>query len=275
MASFQIPKNEKLSPAESDVEKRFAALVCENLEQLIAEYSKRFGRVIDVDRARELCPDYAASDTARTKWSVATYNPARALADEVYRREIGKPAGPQGCRILFTSGGAGSGKTTAIEALLADSSNAANYFDILVDGTLSDFDAARSKIRQALALGHSVTIIHVNREFLETVRMVVKRAVEMGRVVALEDIAVTRFRSQETLFKLQSEFSGKINIRVLENLTNASPSEIGLDYLGKKRAKSIDELREQAQTLFAHEFGGLKTEHPEIFKAFLQKGSRR
>ena len=61
MASFQIPKNEKLSPAESDVEKRFAALVCENLEQLIAEYSKRFGRVIDVDRARELCPDYAAS----------------------------------------------------------------------------------------------------------------------------------------------------------------------------------------------------------------------
>jgi hypothetical protein len=174
--------------------------------------------------------------------SVATYNPARALADEVYCREIGKPAGPKGCRILFTSGGAGSGKTTAIEALLADSSNAANYFDILVDGTLSDFNAARSKIRQALALGHSVTIIHVNREFLETVRMVVKRAVQMGRVVALEDIAVTRFRSQEAIFKLQSEFSGKINIRVLENLTNASPSEIGLDYLGKKRAKSIDEF---------------------------------
>jgi hypothetical protein len=105
--------------------------------------------------------------------------------------------------------------------------------------------------------------------------MVVKRALDMGRVVALDDIAVTRFRSQETLFKLAREFSGRIEIRVLENSTDASPKEISLAYLASKRAKTIDELREQAQALFVNEFRRLQTDHPEIFKAFLQEGSRR
>jgi hypothetical protein len=77
--------------------------------------------------------------------------------------------------------------------------------------------AARAKIRRALALGRSVTVVHVHREFAETVRMVVKRAIEMGRAVMLDNIAVTHFRSRETLFKLAQEFGERINIRVVEN----------------------------------------------------------
>ena len=253
--SFKIPENKNLSHAEAEVEKRFAALVRDELDRVIAEYGKRFGRVIDVDRARELCPDYAASEEAKTKWSMATYNPARALADEIYRREISKAAPAIGWRILFTSGGAGSGKTTAIDALLREPSSAANRFDIMVDGTLSDFQAAKAKISQAVALGHEVTIIHVDREFLETVRMVVKRALDMGRVVALDDIATTRFRSQETLFKLAQEFGGKITIRVLKNVTDARPEKISLASLMLTRAKTVDELQQQAQTIFEHPFG--------------------
>jgi hypothetical protein len=177
------------------VEARFAAQIQGRLDEVIAEYLVRFGTVIDTDRARELCGDYSATKATRTRFSRAVYNPAKALADEIYRREIRKTAPPRGWRVLFTSGGTGAGKSTAL-AWLEETSEPDDRYDILVDGRLSDYATARAKIRRALALGHSVTVVHVHREFAETVRTVVKRAIEMGRAVTLDNIAATHFRSK-------------------------------------------------------------------------------
>jgi hypothetical protein len=111
---LRIPKNEKLSADEAEVEARFAAQIQGRLDEVIAEYLVRFGTVIDTDRARELCGDYSATKATRTRFSRAVYNPAKALADEIYRREIRKTAPPRGWRVLFTSGGTGAGKSTAL-----------------------------------------------------------------------------------------------------------------------------------------------------------------
>ena len=162
---LRIPKNEKLSADEAEVEARFAAQIQGRLDEVIAEYLARFGTVIDTDRARELCGDYSATKATRTRFS--RYNPAKALADEIYRREIRKTAPPRGWRVLFTSGGTGAGKSTAL-AWLEETSGPDDRYDILVDGTLSDHATARAKIRRALALGYSVTVVHVHREFAET-----------------------------------------------------------------------------------------------------------
>ncbi len=81
--------------------------------------------------------------------------------------------------------------------MLAAGSESRAPYDILVDGTLSDYASARTKIQQALAFGHSVAIVHVHRAFAEAVRMVVHRAIEMGRAVTLDNIAATHFRSAE------------------------------------------------------------------------------
>ena len=133
---LRIPKNEKLSADEAEVEARFAAQIQGRLDEVIAEYLARFGTVIDTDRARELCADYSATKATRTRFSRAVYNPAKALADEIYRREIRKTASPRGWRVLFTSGGTGAGKSTAL-AWLEETSGPDDRYEILVEGTLS------------------------------------------------------------------------------------------------------------------------------------------
>lgn len=271
---LRIPKNQNLSAVESEVEARFAAQIQERLDAMIAEYLARFGTVIDTDRTRELCADYSATKATRTRFSRAVYNPAKALADEIYRRQIRKAAPPEGWRILFTSGGTGAGKSTAL-AWLSEEPATDEHYDILVDGTLSDHQAAQAKIREALALGHRVTVIHVFRAFAETVRLVVKRAIEMGRAVTLDNIAATHFRSRETLFKLLEEFGSRIKVRVLENRGDEPSRLISLPELANEQGHSVDQLREMAHSLFANEFTSLKVDRPEIYEAFLEKGSRR
>lgn len=271
---LRILKTESLSAEEAEVEARFAALVQTRLDEIIAEYEARFGGVIDTDRAREFSPEYRASKASRTRFSRAVYQPAKALVDEIYRREIRKAAPAGERRILFTSGGTGAGKSTAL-AMLDGETNPDERYDILVDSTLSDYAAARAKIRHALVLGHSVAIVHVHRAFAETVRMVVQRAVEMGRAVTLDNIAATHFRSAETLFKLAEEFGDWIDIRVLENSGDQPARVISLAELADRQAKSVDDLRKMAHTLLTNEFYSLKVDHPEIHEALTQKGSRR
>ncbi len=271
---LRIPKNEKLSAVEADVEARFAAQIQGRLDETIAKYLARFGSVIDTDRARELCADYRATKATRTRFSRAVYNPAKALADEIYRREIRGIAPRERRRILFTSGGTGAGKSTAL-IWLAETTGADDRANFLVDGTLSDHAAARAKIRRALALGYSVTVLHVHREFREAVRGVVKRAVEDGRAVTLDNIAATHFRSKETLFALVAEFGARINVRVVQNANNEEVRPISLVEMAELRGEPVDQLREMAHTLFADEFASLKVDRPEIYEAFLQAGSRR
>lgn len=270
---WRILKTETLSAEEANVEARFAALVQTRPDEIIAEYEARFGRVIDTDRAREFSPDYCASKASRTRYSRAVYQPAKALADEIFRREILKAAPAAGWRILFTSGGTGAGKSTAL-AWLSEEPQTDDHYDILVDGTLSDHLAARAKITDALALGHRVTVIHVFRTFAETVRLVVERAVAMGRAVTLDNIAATHFRSRETLFKLVEEFGPRIKVRVLENSGHEPAQVISVPELASKQGESVDRLRGIAHSVFADEFARLKSDHPEIHEAFLQKGSR-
>ena len=238
---LRIPKNEKLSVDEAAVEARFAAQVQERLDEMIAEYLARFGSVTDTDRARELCADYRATKATRTRFSRAIYNPAKALADEIYRREICRTAPPRGWRILFTSGGTGLGKSTAL-GWLSEEPETDEHYDILVDGTLSDHEATQAKIREALALGHRVTVIHVFRAFAEAVRLVVQRAIEMGRAVTLDNIAATHFRSRETLFKLVEEFCIRLKVRVLENCGDEPPRLISLSQLANEQSPSVDQM---------------------------------
>jgi hypothetical protein len=159
--------------------------------------------------------------------------------------------------------------------MVKDEANPDQKYDLLVDGTLSDYWAARSKILNALSRGHEVAIFHFHREFAQTVKMVIKRAIDMGRAVTLDNIAATHFRSAETLFKLAEEFGDQIYIRVIENASDRPPKPISLGDLADKRARSVDHLREMAQAVLNNEFDGLEADHPEIYEALLQKGSRR
>jgi hypothetical protein len=270
---LRILKTEGLSADEAEVEARFAELVQTRLDEIVAEYGARFGRVINTDLARDFSSDYRDSNLAKTRFSRAVYQPAKALADEIYRREIRKAAPAEEIRILFTSGGAGAGKSTALDFLSKQLRT--NQYDIFVDGSLSDYPVARTKIWEALALGHSLTVMHVFRAFAEAIPSVVKRAIATGRVVTLDNIAATHFRSGETLLKLVEEFGARIRVRVLENRVNESPRLISVPEFASRRGDSIDRMREMAHNIFHDDFASFKSDHPEIYEAFVQEGSGR
>src|ERR1017187_991466 len=103
------------TPGESAVEERANVNLQQNLPALTEAYRNKFGNEISTDNAREIVsPEYAASKEGRTQWGRATQKPASALADHLYEQGIRNPDPSRPRIVLFTSGGTGAGKTTAL-----------------------------------------------------------------------------------------------------------------------------------------------------------------
>ena len=165
-----IVKAKNLSLDERKVEARFAAHLEAHTDAAISRYTAKYGKDINADNARELSSDYApggmdsidsVTNAARTRWGEAVFQPARALAREIYLRALKQEASSdQRKQVVFTAGGAGVGKTTSVRQLpgLARAVGAA---EIVYDTTLSDLRSASERIDQALDAGRMVSIVLV------------------------------------------------------------------------------------------------------------------
>lgn len=245
---LRIPVTLDLLADESRVERSFAVLVEAELEAFVAEYARKHGHVIDPDRAREFCPDYVASRAARGKYSRATYAPAKALTDEMFRRRI--VAGPPGL-VRFLSGGAGSGKTTVLAAMGGELSDAI----LVMDGTLSKLAPARDKIDFCLAHGCEVEVFHLHRPFAEAVRATVGRAAKEGRRVEPEAAAATHHGAQAVFLTLRDQYAPRLVPRVSDEgvfLEAADPRVVfrAVFFSQRSGAKLLD--IEDLSFLYAH-----------------------
>ena len=241
---LRIPVTPDLPADEARVERSFAALVEADCEAFVAEYEQRHGNVIDPDRAREFCPDYVASRQARGKYSRATYAPAKALTDEIFRRRIA--AGPPGL-VRFLSGGAGSGKTTVLAAMSGELADAM----LVVDGTLSRLGQAREKIDFCLAHGCEVEVFHLHRPFAEAMRAIISRAKKDGRRVEPEAAAATHHGAQAVLFALADEYGLRIEIRLAFFSEDSGARVIDLAELRKDHAHPpLDQMVASAKRIF-------------------------
>lgn len=253
MASYPgnlgIPVNADLSAEEAEVERRFAAKVEAELEDLISAYQAQHGNVIDPDRAREFCADYAASVEARGKYSRATYAPAKALADEMFRRRIA--AGPPGL-VRFLSGGAGSGKSTVLAALGDKLPEAI----LVVDGTLSRLGPAREKIDFCLAHDCEVEVLHLHRPFEEAARAILARAASAGRRVEPEAAAATHHGAQAVILALHDDYGTRIEIRAVFFSADSGAALIELESLRSRYAHPpLDQMVATANRIFKHAGG--------------------
>lgn len=241
---LQIPATPNLPTEEAVVERRFAALVEANLERFVSEYGAMHGNVIDPDRAREFCADYIASVEARGKYSRATYAPAKALADEIFRRRI--VAGPPGL-VRFLSGGAGSGKTTVLAAMGGQLADAV----LIMDGTLSRLPSARERIDFCLDHGCEVEVFHLHRPFAEAVNAIIGRAKKDGRRVEPEAAAATHHGAQTVLFALADEFGPRIEIRAVFFSQDSGACLIDLASLRTNHAHPpLDQMVASAKRIF-------------------------
>ncbi len=115
-------------------------------EAFLAEYRRRFGRVLNADNAAELFPEYASSLDTRARFRVAVHPAAQWIRDELFERAL---ADPLVAEVIFTAGGNGAGKTSG-----------APDGEIVYDSTLNNVDHAQRCIEKCLGAGKSVVVAY-------------------------------------------------------------------------------------------------------------------
>jgi hypothetical protein len=151
-----------------------------NPEPYLAEYTSKFGNVLNADDAATLFDEY---NQDRAKYRIAVHPAATWIRDELFRRALTERAPEGRNRVVFTAGGNAAGKSTALVV-----SGIASRAHVVFDSTLSNPGHAQRLIEQVLAAGKTVTVVHVSRPLEEIFGAMLDRAQEQGRVVTIEQL---------------------------------------------------------------------------------------
>src|SRR5690606_18309055 len=95
---------------------------------------------------------------------------ASVLAGLILQRKLHDPDSVGS--VLFTAGGTGSGKSTAVVGLRSH--------HIVYDSTLSNVDGARRQVRMAAETRHDVIVLFLLRDPVEAFQAVLDRAMNEG-----------------------------------------------------------------------------------------------
>lgn len=223
-AQFLYEPSQGLSDEERAIEQRFAQSIGTDIDRAVANYEKANTQngtlVINTDQARDLSEDYNRDIESRSLYAAAVHEPASALVKKVWRAALDRPPAPgKEANVIFTAGGTGAGKTTAIDnvpaiAQLRDAS------DIIYDGNLNNFDKAVQRIEEALASGRTADIVYVYRDPVEAMRNgALPRAERQGRTVRIDAHADSHIGSLKVVGQLMERYKGdpRVNIVVLDN----------------------------------------------------------
>lgn len=201
-----------LSTENKTIESNFAKQIGENFADSESKYTKMFGNILNTDNARELSLDYVAN---RSEKSVAVHEPASAFIRQLYEKQLKQdaPAGKYN-EVLFTAGGTGAGKTTAINTK-PEYKASADKAQIVYDTNLSNYESSVQKVEQALAADKKVKIVYVLRDPVSAMfEGAVPRAVRMGRTVPIEVHIDTHVQSLETVKKLAAKYGNNDNVSI-------------------------------------------------------------
>lgn len=223
-----IPRADNLRPAEREIETRFAAQLESDVEGAIRQYSdlkgSEGGRILNTDLARELSADYRADRTR----SVAVHEPASWLVKRMYERKLAEAPGKgQDSLVIFSAGGTGAGKSTALEKLAGPTTHRAQ---IIYDTNMNTLDSAKSRLEQALEAGKRVDIFYVWRDPVEAlINGALPRAMRMGRTVPLAEHAKTHEGAAKVVKQLAEQYKddGRVTVQVIDNSHGKGNATLG------------------------------------------------
>jgi hypothetical protein len=213
--AVRVDRLTNLAPAQASIQARVAAAVESNPRGYAKAYRERFGNVVSADNAKELFPQYSASNAARTANDLAVHRPAAALARKVYTDLLREHA-PEGKAdlVLFTGGGTGAGKTSGLGEVLPELRDSAQ---IVYDSTLSNTEGAIRDIDAALDAGKQVGVVFTDRDLGDAFRATLARAGSEGRPVTLNTHVRSHIKANETFQALQARYGDHIEYVLLRN----------------------------------------------------------
>ena len=149
-----------------------------NPEAYLADYSRKFGNVLNADDAATLFDEY---NQDRATYRVAVHPAATWIRDELFRRVLAERAPEGRNRVVFTAGGNAAGKSTALAV-----TGIAKRAQVVFDSTFSNPEHAQRLMERALAAGKTITVVYVSRPIEEIFGAMLDRAQEQGREVTIE-----------------------------------------------------------------------------------------
>ena len=231
------------------VREKFDFYLNRNFRKFRSIYLLRFQNVLNTDQAKELCEEYSANENEKIRFSRCVYAPAKAFITKLFRIEIAKK---RVSAVMFLAGGAGSGKSTAVEGWKLDGNFPPDL--LVVDGTLSDFNEAKSQIDLALSHKKSVIVIYVFCPVEKAVKLALDRAIKRGRGLPIPRLAQTHYDSQRTIFRLSADYHLNANVQfhVVDN-TGVRPAASDMLSIVSQKYESLDAVTASAQSALHHE----------------------
>jgi len=261
-----IPSSSNLSAPEQAVESKLANKIAKDPTASMYEYSRlkddngqnltANGRILNTDTARELSPDYSKDMESKATLSPAVHEPSSWLTKWMYEQKLAQPPkANEDPMVLFTAGGAGAGKSTALKDVPA-MSDLEKSAQIIYDTNMNNYGSSKKKIDQALDAGKQVGIAYVYRDPVDAlVNGSLPRAMRMGRTVPLEQHLETHAGSADTIRQLASEYAGNPNVsfRVIDNSRGRGNAALGsLETIDPSRyTNGMDRLRSALEKEYA------------------------
>jgi hypothetical protein len=260
--------------AHEDIGARFAADLESDHAGAVERYNgledSAGGKILNVDVARELSPDYLEDRTR----SAAVHEPASAFIKRLYAEKLAEaPKAGEDPLVVFSAGGTGAGKTSGLAAM----GGLAQRAQIIYDTNMNRLESAVQKIEQALAAGKQVRIVYTFRDPIEALTGgALPRAMRQeakfgsGRTVPLSEHLATHEGSRQTMDELASRYAGdqRVQIAAIDNSLGKGGAElVPLEQIPKASPEAYNRLREEAaQALRAEREAGRISE--AVYRGF-------
>lgn len=227
------------------------------------------GKILSTDVARELSPDYLKDRTL----SADTHEAASSFIKALYREKLAEPPGKNAV-VVFTAGGTGAGKTSA----LIDS-HGIQFADLVYDTNLNGSSSLK-KIMQALDSGRNVQVMYVYRDPVDAMRHGALIRAERqakkfgsGRTVPVSAHVETHVEALGSVRGLIKHFAGddRFSVKTFDNSFGKgnvrevdidSVKDLQYDVVNKDVIHTIEEAYQHGE-ISAQTYKGFLGRHPQ------------
>lgn len=178
-------------------------------ERILAEFDTNQPNVVSADDAKFIIPGFEPERSADY------HEPASAFVKKYYKGLL-KNNTSFHLPVLFTAGGTGAGKSTALRG----NTNHFDAYAAVYDGNMAGFESAVGKIDAALETGRTVEIVYVDRDPVTAFKYgVIPRIAEEGRAITIKDHMQTHLDSRDVFASIVDKYADNPNVvpRVIDN----------------------------------------------------------
>lgn len=250
-------ESEKVTEEEAPIQDRARNYARTLAPQILEAYGQKYGNEVNTDLMRDfLAPVGYTGENANA------YHAAASALQKMYQKRLLARAKEQGKkRILILAGGPGSGKSSTVATHFPNKSN----FAMILDGTLSDFNKAKSMISGFAQEGFNPQIVYIYRDPVEAWvgGVLARNRGKVGRVVPAGVHIRSHAASLETAIKIHDEIGGDAIMFIDNSRGYGNHVSVNVEEMRNKMYTNRDDIQEVIvnETLRGIETGDV---HPTV-----------